>query len=612
MNRLPTVAFGAPLGTNWTEIYWPWHNAFLDYQARDDISWTRGRHGFKFGFSFMRMDKNQQLQADTEGDYNFGTDFSGDSYLNFLLGFADRYQQLQNQTTPHWINNTYSFYGMDNWHVAPRLTLNLGMRYDMMPHVFEKNNRVSNFVPTSFAASSAQMPDASTGAMNPAGLGFKTLEGVTFYANGIEMAGVGGYPRGVVDNNFFTWQPRLGFAYDLFGTGRTVLRAGAGTFYERVQGNDIYGAAVNQPFAYQPSANSVYFSDPKTSALTGATATTPVFPANITNLARYYPNPATVQYSLGIQQELAPSIVGVFQYVGSGGWNQADQRNINPVPLNDLTHRQAVAAGASANLYRMYPGFAVINQEENATNSSYNSMQGALRIENKHGLTAQFAYTYGHEIDIASGDMGSTNPAGGNSWVSNPFDLNYDRGSGVLDRRHIFSANYVYTVPFFQQGNAWQRQVLGGWVLSGVTIAQTGTPRLVRYSPDVLGFGGNAQNRPNLVGKVSGSKTQGAWFNKSAFAAPTAEWAGGANHGFGSAGKDSIVGPGLQNWNLSLFKTFPFGETGPKIELRAESFNTFNQTQFNGVDTAYTDSNFGQVTSSLDPRVFQFGGKFIF
>jgi hypothetical protein len=319
-----------------------------------------------------------------------------------------------------------------------------------------------------------------------------------------------------------------------------------------------------------------------------------------------------VQYSLGVQQELAPSIVGVFQYVGSGGWNQPDQRNINPVPLGDLTHRQAVASGASANLYRVYPGFAVVNQEENASNASYNSMQAALRIENKHGLTAQFAYTWSHEIDIASGDLGSTNPAGGNSWVSNPFDITYDRGSGVLDRRHIFSANYVYNLPTFQRGNLWQREALGGWVLSGVTVMQTGAPRLVRYSPDVLGFGGNAANRPNLVGKVSGAKTQQAWFNTSAFAAPTAEWAGGGNHGFGTAGKDSILGPGLQNWNLSLFKTFPIGETGPKIELRVESFNTFNHTQFNGVDTSLTDSNFGQVTSSLDPRTLQFGGKFVF
>lgn len=613
MNRMPAVAFGAPLGTNWTEIYWPWRNAFLDYQIRDDVSWNYAKHGFKFGASYMRMDKNQQLQADTQGDYTFGTDFSGDSYLNLLLGFADSYQQLQYLATAHWVNNTYSFYGLDNWRVLPRLTLNLGLRYDALPHVYEKNNRVANFVPADYVPSSAPVFKAD-GSLDPTGPGFSTVNGITFYSNGIRLAGTNGYPRGVVNNNYLTLQPRLGFAWQMSGSGKTILRGGMGVFYERVQGNDIYGAAINQPFAYQPSTNSVYFSDPKTNAKTGATSTSPVLPANITNLSRYYPNPATMQYSLGIQHELTPSVVGVVQYVGSGGWNQAIQRAINTLPLADLTGREAVAGGAAANPYRTYPGFAGINQEENSSSSNYNSMQIGVRGENWHGLTGQLSYTWSHEIDIASGDLGSTNFAGGQSYISNPFSLRYDRGSGVLDRRHIFSVNYDYPLPFYRTGHGLQRTLLGGWEFSGVTVAQTGTPRLVRYSPDTLGLGGGTVNRPNKVASASGAKTQKAWFKTAAFAAPTPEWTGGANHGFGTAGKDSVVGPGLFNWNMSLFKTFPLTERdkGSSFELRFESFNVFNHTQFNGIDTGFTDSNFGQVTSAYDPRVMQFGGKFRF
>jgi hypothetical protein len=616
LKELPQVGFSGALSTTWTENYDPWRNAFLDYQIRDDLSWNKGKHGMKFGVSYMRVDKNQDLQDLVQGAYSFGSDWSGDSYLNFLLGDADSFTQLQAMTTPHWLNNTYSFYGMDNWRLTPRLTVNVGIRWDFLPHVYEKNNRVANFVPSDFTAGTAQGPSASTGALNPAGPGFQTVNGVAFYLDGMKIAGQSGFPRGIVQNDYITPEPRLGFAYDLFGNGKTVLRAGSGLFFERVQGNDIYGAAGNPPFAYIPSASAVYFSNPNQSATTGAAATLPVFPASLQNLNTYYPNPATMQYSLGIQQQLEPAVVAVIQYVGSDGWNQNDERGINTLPLVDPANgtyddRQAVASGANANLYRQYAGYAGITQIESATNTSYNSLQAGLRLQNKHGFTGQVSYTWSHEIDILSGDMGST----GQSTISDPFDIKYDRGSGTLDRRHIFSANYDYKLPFFQAGSSLiAREVLGGWEISGVTVAQSGSPQIVTYGgADTLGLGGGTTNRPNLIASGKGPKTQKAWFNTAAFAAPVAPWNGGTNEGFGSAGKDAVVGPGLFNWNLSLFKSVPLtSHEGPRLEIRFESFNTFNHTEFNAIDTGFTDTTFGQTTSTYDPRVFQFGGKFLF
>jgi hypothetical protein len=615
LKELPQVGFSGSLGTTWTQNYDPWHNAFLDYQVRDDLSWNKGKHGLKFGFSYMRVDKNQQQQALVQGQYSFGSDWTGDSYLNFLLGFADSFQQLQNMTTPHWLNNTYSFYGMDNWRVTPRLTLNLGVRYDAMPHVFEKANRVTNFVPADFSAANAQYPSASTGSLNVNGPGVQMVNGAPFYMNGIEIAGQNGLPRGLVNNDFNTVEPRVGLAYDLFGTGKTVLRAGGGLFYERVQGNDVYGLDVNPPFAFQPTANNVYFTNPNENAATGLAATSPLNPAGMGILALHYPDPGTAQFSLGIQQQVKPAVVAVLQYVGSIGWDQNDQRNINTLPLNDLTDRKAVAGGANANLYRTYAGFAGITQTESETNSNYNSLQAGLRIENKHNLTAQFSYTWAHEIDIASGDEGSTNFSGGASFVSNPFNIRYDRGSGVLDRRHIFNVNYDYKLPFFQSGsNLLAREILGGWELSGVTVAEAGAPREPFYNgPDTLGLGGGTVNRPNSSGSSKGSKTQLAWFKTSVFSAPLAPWNGGTNQGFGSAGKDSIVGPGLFNWNMSLFKSLPLtSHEGPRLELRFESFNTFNHTEFNSIDTNMNSPTFGQATNTYDPRVMQFGAKFLF
>jgi hypothetical protein len=606
LNRMPSVDLGAPLGTNWTINYWPWKNAFLSWQPRDDFSWTRGRHSLKFGFAYMRVDKNQQQQADTQGDYTFGTDFSGDSYINFLLGDADSFKQLQIINMFHWLNNTYSFYGMDNWHATSRLTLNLGMRYDALPHVYEKFNQTANFVPSLFSTANEQVP-ASDGTLNPNGPGFAnpTNAPVPFYLNGIARPGVSGFPRGLVKEDYFTLEPRLGFAYDLMGNGKTVIRGGVGTFYERIQGNDIYGTDTNPPYAYQPTANSVEFTNPHTSANTGLTASNPVFPGSMGTLSYYYPNPGTAQYSLGVQQQVAHSVVAMVQYVGSGGWNQDDQRAINTLPLNDITDREAVSKGANANLYRQYPGWAGITQDENATNTTYNSLQAALRMENKHGLTAQFAYTWSHEIDVQGDDL---------SAVSDPFNLKYDRASGTYDRRHNFEANYVYNIPLFMHASSFaERSLLGGWVFSGVSTFETGLPQNVTYGTDTLGLGGGTTNRPNLSGKTGGPKTQKEWFKTTAFSAPTAPWAGGGNNGFGTAGRNAVTAPGLANWNLSLFKSFALAHNeGTRIEIRVESYNTFNHTEFNGLDLGYTDGNFGQVTSANDPRVLQFGGKFLF
>ena len=554
--------------------------------------------------------KNQELQANTQGTAAFGAgSFSGDSYINFLLGDADSFTQLQFLAGKHWVNNNYAFYGNDNWRVNSRLTFNLGLRYDALPHAFERYDQFANFVPELYDRTQPY-PLNPDGTLKASSL--TPFNGQNFYLNGIRLAGVNGFPRGNVQNYYNTVEPRVGFAYNVGGDGKTVLRAGAGLFFERVQGNDVYNAALNPPFAYQPSATNVYFSNPNTSALTGAT-TSQTFPSTMTVLGYRYRPPGTAMFSLGIQRQMAKSVVAVLQYVGSRGWDQSDDRAINTLPLSDIADRQLVATGkANANLLRQFPGFSSITIEENQTNFAYNSLQAGLRMENQHGVTLQLAYTWSHEIDNVSNDLVQ---------VSNPFDLSYDRGSGALDRRHIFNANYVYTLPFFAKSSSrLLHGVLGGWEFSGVTVAQSGVPvggnglGVTYTGPDVLGLGGVGRNRPNQVAPVSYPHTVNAWFSASSFANPVAPWNGGANNGFGNARKDAVVGPGLLNFNMSLFKNIELTsrETGPRVQLRFESFNTFNHTQFLGVNTSSADPNFGKVTSTYDPRVLQLGAKFSF
>jgi hypothetical protein len=638
---MPAISLGGtPLGATWNPSYYPWKNGYEGFQYRDDLSWTKGRHQFKFGVSWLHDYKNQELQANTNGTATFNSNaFSTDGIVNMVMGMADNWNQLEYLYGKNWVNNNYSFYMIDNWHASPRLTLNLGLRYDALPHAFERYNKFSNFVVGAYNPGLGN-PIADNGTLVPSQLStFATTGNEKFYLNGIRAAGVMGFPKGNVENRYFTWEPRVGFTLDLTGAGKTVLRGGAGLFYERVQGNDVYNAALNPPFAYQPNPTSVYFSNPNTSVLTGATGTD-LYPSGLTNIKYNYPPPGTMNWSLGIQHQLAPSVIMQVQYVGSSGWDQNNDRQINTLPLtNDPNNKWSTAnptpqpstvtsainkfptdpnwtplysdrwaqqgSKIIANKLRNFPGFANINQEENETNSHYNSLQAGIRFENKHGLTSQVAYTYSHEIDTASNDLNG---------LPNPFWTSYNRGSGSLDRRHIFNVSYVYALPFARHSsNAFARTVIGGWGVSGITVFQSGTPMNIAYNgSDTIGTTGTS-NRANRVAGVTYPKTQKAWFSTSSFADPVAPWFGGPNQGFGDAGKDNVTAPGLNNTNLSLTKTFQFtGHEGPRIELRFESFNTFNKTQFSGVDNNNHDGNFGQVTSIYSPRILELGGKFLF
>ena len=307
INDMPEIDLqGSPLNVNWSESYYPWKNGYEGFEYRDDLSWTKGHHQLKFGFSYLHDYKNQQLQANTQGTAVFNSSaFSKDSYINFLLGDASSFTQLQFLYGKHWVNNNYGLYFNDNWHATPNLTLNIGLRYDGLPHAFERYNSFANFVPADYLYSLGN-PVTAAGTVNPSAL--TMYNGEPFYLNGIEEAGANGFPRGNVKNYYDTFEPRIGFAYDLTGNGKTVLRGGFGMFYERVQGNDVYNAALNPPFAYQPSATNVYFSNPNTSALTGQT-TTESFPSTMTNIKYNYPPPGTGNFSLGFQRELAPSVI---------------------------------------------------------------------------------------------------------------------------------------------------------------------------------------------------------------------------------------------------------------------------------------------------------------
>jgi len=258
-------------------------------------------------------------------------------------------------------------------------------------------------------------------------------------------------------------------------------------------------------------------------------------------------------------------------------------------------------------VFRQFQGWGDINQQENTTNGNYNGFQTGLRVQNRWGLSGEVDYTWSHEIDLTTYDLAG---------VSNPWNLKYDKGSGALDRRHILSANYVYKLPLFTQSTGLAHSILGGWEVAGTFIDQKGVipanqgPGLsINY--DSVGLGGGYTNRPNVSGKVKYLNKRDKWFDTSQFSAPVPAWLGAPNQGFGNSGKDAVVGPSRVNFTTSLYKSFSLTERA-HIELRFETFNTFNHFQPNGLNVNYANSQFGQITSAWDPRTMELGGKFIF
>ncbi len=631
-NRIPEINLSGYNGTDYTTASWPWRNKADDYQIRDDISWTKGAHQIKMGGSWAIYKKVQDLFGNTQGSFNFKNNFTGNDFADFLLGTASSYGELAVQDHGYWNNVSWAAYVQDNWRVNHRLTLNLGLRWDGVPHTYEANNRMGNFYPNLYNPADAAVFVAGTNGNNisPASPGLGTspnpiLAGYQFYLNGIGIPGTTpGVPKGLVDNHWAAFGPRIGFAYDLTGSGKTVLRGGFGTMYERIQGNDMYNAGPNVPFSTNVSFNNVQLENPSTDLTTNAPLVAPITVAGITGVDKIQNKlPVSYQYSFGVQHAISERTVFSVAYVGNQNRHQNDYRETN---LPDPGQFPALFLNNNADYNTRVPylGFNSIKMSEDVQNSHYNGLQLEIHSQIRRDLNLQAAYTVSKAYDPSTG----ANGVGDLNNVSNPYNHAYDNGPSGLDRLHIAFVNFIYDIPFLRtSSNKLLKSTVGGWQVSGIVTLTSGEPLNiteggitncaqailpVACTGSLVGTGNissiipNANNRPNVTGSASYPKTVANWFNGSIFS-PTVAGTWG-NEPF-----NALRGPGRQNWNLSLFKSFMFNEDrGSKLEFRAEFFNAFNHTEFNNVSTTFSSGNFGAITSAHDPREIQLGLKLYF
>ena len=587
-------------------------NRNLTYQIRDDLSKVAGSHALKFGGQVTYSQKDQNTRPRENGVVTFATsarNSTGNVVADALLGNFQNYTegaQDQEWRARFW---QYEFYAQDNWRVAKNLTLDLGLRYNVIAPLYSALNNFSTFDPARFNPARAPQVLAGDGSLVP-GTGSPT-NGIVIFGEGFPDAAHGvipaaddpaaqalfaGLPRGGVSTEYGDLSPRLGFAYDLSGRNRTAIRGGFGIFYDRVRTDYLSATAANPPFD-----QSATIFDGNIDSPTGGTQR--AFPPNIAGIRSEMPTPRVTTFNLGVQHEIVSATILHANYVGTFGKHLTRTVNLNQ--LRPGTRLNPPASTTNVNALRPYPGYGNILITENADESSYHSLQLSLTRRLQAGLEFGANYTFSKTLDSSSGSP------------EDPYDIARDRGLSSIHRAHNMNSYFIWQVPFFRDaGNPVARGVLGGWDVSGVVVYQSGAPFTVTAPVDAARIGTNS-TRATVIGDPdlpAGERTPQLWFNTAAFLNPALMTPGQ----FGNSARNLLIGPSFSRVDLSLSKHFAIGSRA-KLQVRAEAFNVLNHTSFTGLNTTVRfdaagnpTGGFGQVTSAAPGRVMEFGARLTF
>ncbi len=558
---------------------------------------SRGRHTVKTG-AFFNMNRNGQQPAWTdEVNLDFGASSTnpldtGNTFANLLLGNYTSASQSNGKFFGSFKFYGLELYGQDSWKVSPRFTLEYGLRWAYMGPTSTHGQLLMNYFLADRYDPAQAVEIASTGAII-AGSG-NPLNGLVEEGDGISRGGVKSRK-----NNF---SPRLGFAYDVFGDGRTAIRGGFGIFYERIrQNNNYFDGLGNPPVTLTPSLGPGRLSDFGPGLISGASS----FPANLIAIDPEGNIPSIYSWSLGVQHEL-PGQIGIdIAYIGTMGRHLMYQRNINQLLLGAQLN-----PGADVDGLRPFRGFNDITLVETGANSNYNGLQ--TRVSRRFGSNFTFNANYTWSKAITETDTDA-------STIGYFLDRGRERAVAGFDRTHVLTFDYIYNLPRFGNvlgNNSIARAAFDGWTISGVTRIWSGLPFTVTSNgnPGTLGDGVRADYLGGDVYVKDDASRE--WFNAFAFGRP-------ANGMLGNTGRNAFRGPGFTNFDFSLFKTFKFTER-VNLQYRAEFFNIFNNTQWFGVVNGInvpdqsqavsleTRGQSGFINTARDPRNIQMALKLTF
>lgn len=589
-NRSPLLGGGALIGGGGSELEYTGDYGLYavpenTYEIKDGLSKSYGRHNFKFGFDLIWRQVNYFRPEAGKGFFNLfsngsGAGSTGWESADILAGFMSSYQigaQSGYYGTRSWENG---FFAQDDWKITDRLTLNLGLRYDLLTWPTEQFNRQSDFD----------------------------------FANGtVLLAGQNGASASLIKTDTNNFAPRVGFAYQLTNDGKTVIRGGYGMFYFVDRGGISNQLGQNAPFAgvssynytngyrftisgqaaldsNNPFAASAAAMPPAT--LVGFNPAAPVnqnFAAWLENNVNSYVH----EYNLQIQREVFKDAVFSIAYVGDLGKKLAFYYEGN---------QQVFGAAPGV---KPFPNLGSITTQASRGNSSYNSLQTQFEKRMSNGLQFRASFTWAKDIDDNDGAFDGPEPQNSNDFAA-------ERGLASIDQQYLFSADALYELPFGRGrmfGNGWSRpmdEIFGGWHLNTIWTAQSGLPINITAPDNYFG-----NERPNVVAPLTMMGTTEEWFNTAAFAPPAQ--VNGVYVAPGNLGRNGIFGPGFFAVDVAVFKDFTITER-LKLQFRGQAYNIANTPHFSQPDSNFYDANFGRITSTLldTERQIEFSARITF
>jgi len=652
---IPDFSFGGIDGVNFAGGYLgatPWYQKNTTINANDNLTWVKGSHTLKGGVFYQRNRKDQISWGNVNGQLGFNTGPTagsapcpanttcGDPIASALLGEYQSFEQDTTRPTGKFRYNQLEFYVQDTWKVSSRLTLDYGMRFSWIPPQYDDANQIALFDPASYNPATAVQIDPSGNIIPGSG---DPLDGM-LYTNQRQLPKGGWNDRGIMP------EPRIGFAFDMSGDHKTILRGGGGMMHDRTQGNLIFNTVFNNPaLVLAPSFSGGNIADiPSLSAT--PTSGGVIGDGKVLGADRNGQVPTVYSFSLGIQHELFSGTTLDIAYVGTLGRHLVTSRNINAIPYGAAFLKQnqdpacfgGVVPDVEPGLPAMYSdagfnfsgqcalgrssysnaplvpfkGYGQIPYLEFNGTSNYNSLQTSLQRRFARGITFGAAYTWSKSLTTADADQDTMDT----------FLPRNDYRSAGWDRTHVFSANYVYDLPSLTKhfnGPKWLAAITDNFQLSGVTQFMTGTPINLNNG---FNFESGAIDGSNMWGpKPYYYQLDG---NGNFITPNIGEPARGS--------RDILRTGGLQNWDMSLFKNIKLGASESRyIQLRLEAFNAFNHPNFNNKHyDVHIDSfpnqwesksspivfskpdNWGQYSSQYSgvggPRVVQLGAKIYF